>query len=100
MILKGQNNGPPNTIHYSRALIHSLNLLARLTCGQFVVFEGLAEEQFVLASPERVPEERHWVKVDVRVGTLGLVRAGAVKVPDGAFCKPNQLCYNLIALFI
>ena len=45
----------------------------------------LAEDDLVVAEAERVPVERHRVKVDVRVGALRLPGARAVKVPDRQF---------------
>ena len=46
---------------------------------------SLAEDNLVVAEAERVPVERHRVKVDVRVGALRLPGARAVKVPDRQF---------------
>ena len=52
-----------------------------------VYLVGLAEDDLVVAEAERVPVQRHRVQVNVRVGALGLARAGAVKVPDWQFWK-------------
>ena len=52
-----------------------------------VYLVGLAEDDLVVAEAEGVPVERHRVQVDVRVGALGLARAGAVKVPDWQLWK-------------
>ena len=46
---------------------------------------SLAEDDLVVAEAERVPVERHRVKVDVRVGALRLPGARPVKVPDRQF---------------
>ena len=43
---------------------------------------SLAEDNLVVAEPERISVERHRVEVDVRVGALCLAGARAVKVPD------------------
>ena len=52
-----------------------------------VYLVGLAEDDLVVAEAEGVPVERHRVQVNVRVGSLGLARAGAVKVPDWQLWK-------------
>lgn len=52
------------------------------TCWFFVVFEDLTEHQFIWIPSEGISEYSHWMKVHVRVGTLGLVCAGAVIVPN------------------
>ena len=48
---------------------------------------GLAEDEFVVSEPERVPVERHRVQVDVRVAALRLAGRRAVKVPDRQLCR-------------
>ena len=52
-----------------------------------VYLVGLAEDDLVVAEAEGVPVERHRVQVYVRVGSLGLAGAGAVKVPDRQLWK-------------
>ena len=56
----------------------------------FLVCEGLAQQQFVLAAAERVFEERRRVEVDVRVRALRLTRAAAVEIPNGTVYKTKQ----------
>lgn len=56
-----------------------------VTCGFAVILEDLTHHQLVFAHPEGVAVQSHGMEVHVRVGALGLVRAGAVIVPDRAF---------------
>ena len=55
--------------------------LLLLTCWLAVVLQHLTEHQLVGVFPERVPEHGCRDQEHVAVGALGLVGAGAVKVP-------------------
>ena len=50
-----------------------------------VVFVGLAQHELVVTAQEWVVEDGTRLQVDIRVGSFGLLSAGAVEVPPGQF---------------
>lgn len=53
--------------------------------GQLVVLVGLAHDQFVVATPEGVPVDGHWVQIHIRVAAFGLASRAAIEIPNGQF---------------
>ena len=51
---------------------------------------GLAQDQLVVAQPERVPVHGDGVKVHIGVASFGLTGRASIKIPDWQFCKCKQ----------
>ena len=71
--------------YYIRRL-YAKNVSLYITSSFQLEVDGFAKHQLVAVELERVAEQRHWLKINIRVMSRWLPRWGSIKVPNGAIC--------------